>query len=234
MTDKKIAVLNFSGNVGKSTIARHLLAPYMPGTSVVAVETINAEAASEIKIKGAAFGQLQEDMMLVDSVIVDVGSSNIEQFLALMKQYRGSHEDFDLYIVPTVPAPKQQKDTIECVRELSRIGIPASKIRIVFNLVPPGEDAAQIFAPILAFVQTEKLAEASTQWTVWESELFSKIKDTSDTVAQIADDQTDHKAAIAAAATADEKLLHASRLTTKRLAQGVRENLREVFELLAA
>lgn len=231
---KKIAVLNFSGNVGKSTIARHLLSPYMPDTALVAVETINAEAASEIKIKGAAFGQLQEEMMLVDSLIVDVGSSNIEQFLALMKQYRGSHEDFDLYLVPTVPAPKQQKDTIECVRELARIGIPASKIRIVFNLVTPGEDVAQIFAPVLAFVETEKLAHASVQWTVWESELFVKIKDTADTVAQIADDATDHKAAIAAAKTADEKLAHATKLTTKRLAQGVRENLREVFHLITA
>jgi hypothetical protein len=231
---KKIAVLNFSGNVGKSTIARHLLSPYMPDTALVAVETINAEAASEIKIKGAAFGQLQEEMMLVDSLIVDVGSSNIEQFLALMKQYRGSHEDFDLYLVPTVPAPKQQKDTIECVRELARIGIPASKIRIVFNLVTPGEDVAQIFAPVLAFVETEKLAHASVQWTVWESELFVKIKDTADTVAQIADNATDHKAAIAAAKTADEKLAHATKLTTKRLAQGVRENLREVFHLITA
>jgi hypothetical protein len=231
---KKIAVLNFSGNVGKSTIARHLLSPYMPDTALVAVETINAEAASEIKIKGAAFGQLQEEMMLVDSLIVDVGSSNIEQFLALMKQYRGSHEDFDLYLVPTVPAPKQQKDTIECVRELARIGIPASKIRIVFNLVTPGEDVAQIFAPVLAFVETEKLAHASVQWTVWESELFVKIKDTADTVAQIADDTTDHKAAIAAAKTGDEKLAHATKLTTKRLAQGVRENLREVFHLITA
>ena len=36
----KIAVLNFSGNVGKSTIARHLLSPRMPKAGLVAVETI--------------------------------------------------------------------------------------------------------------------------------------------------------------------------------------------------
>lgn len=39
----KLAVLNFSGNVGKSTVARHLLAPRIPGCPLVAVESINAE-----------------------------------------------------------------------------------------------------------------------------------------------------------------------------------------------
>lgn len=38
----KIAVLNFSGNVGKSTIARHLLLPRIPGAELIAIESINA------------------------------------------------------------------------------------------------------------------------------------------------------------------------------------------------
>jgi len=123
----KIAVINFSGNVGKSTIARHLLAPRMPGASVVSVESINADSASEKTIRGTAFGQLQQDLQMEHSAIVDVGASNVEQFLALMRQYDESHDDYDLFIVPTVPAPKQQKDTFECVRELKRIGVPATR-----------------------------------------------------------------------------------------------------------
>ena len=71
---RKIAVLNFSGNVGKSTLAKHLLAPMMDNCPVVSVETINADAASETLITGSQFGQLQEDMLLQDQVIVDVGS----------------------------------------------------------------------------------------------------------------------------------------------------------------
>ena len=35
-----IAVVNFSGNVGKTTIVRHLLAPNLPDHTIVAVETI--------------------------------------------------------------------------------------------------------------------------------------------------------------------------------------------------
>ena len=39
----KIAVINFSGNVGKTTVARHLLAPRIPGAEVIAVESLNAD-----------------------------------------------------------------------------------------------------------------------------------------------------------------------------------------------
>lgn len=231
---KKIAVLNFSGNVGKSTLSKHLLAPMMPGAAVVSVETINADAASEQTIKGAQFGQLQEDMLLEDSVIVDVGSSNVEEFLALMKQYRGSHEDFDLYVVPCVPAQKQQKDTVECVRALAKLGIPAKKIRIVFNLVPPGEDVRKVFAPLIAFAENEGLALVSADAAVIESELFAKVRNSGRSIAELADDPTDFKAEIAQAKTAEKKTALAAQLSAKRLAQGVRENLGEVYSALVA
>ena len=39
----KIAVINFSGNVGKSTVARHLLLPRIAGAELIAVESINSD-----------------------------------------------------------------------------------------------------------------------------------------------------------------------------------------------
>jgi hypothetical protein len=231
---KKIAVLNFSGNVGKSTLAKHLLSPMMPGAPVVSVETINADAASEQTIKGAQFGQLQEDMLLEESVIVDVGSSNVEEFLALMKQYRGSHEDFDLYVVPCVPALKQQKDTVECIRALAKLGIPPEKIRVVFNLVPPGEDVRKVFAPLITFAEVEGLALVSTESAVIESELFAKVRNGGRSIADLADDPTDFKAQISRASSVEEKTALAAQLSAKRLAQGVRENLVQVYESLTS
>ena len=84
---RKIAVINFSGNVGKSTLARHLLSARMPNAGLVSVETINADSASDNTIRGADFGKLQRDLQLEDGAIVDVGASNVEQFMALMRQY---------------------------------------------------------------------------------------------------------------------------------------------------
>ena len=231
---KKIAVVNFSGNVGKSTLAKHLLAPHMGDCPVVSVETINADAASDDLVKGGQFGQLQEDMLMQERVIVDVGSSNIEEFLRLMKRYEGSHEDFDLYVVPCVPVPKQQKDTMSCILELAKLGIPSDKIRIVFNQVPEGEKPEVIFAALLQFVKDEAKALANPDWAVYTSELFSKIGKQSKTLKELADDPTDFKAMIAASQSADAKMDLAARLSIKRLSQGVQRNMQAVYHSLTA
>jgi hypothetical protein len=102
----KLAVINFSGNVGKSTVARHLLAPRIPGCEVVAVESINADDGQPITIRGRQFAYLQEYLRTVADLVVDVGASNVEDLLALMRRYSGSHGDFDGFIVPIVPARK--------------------------------------------------------------------------------------------------------------------------------
>lgn len=229
---KKIAVVNFSGNVGKSTLSRHLLAPMLGNCTVVSVETINADSASDDLIKGTQFGQLQEDMLAQDSLVVDVGSSNIEEFLKLMRRYEGSHEDFDLYVVPCVPTPKQQKDTMSCILELAALGIPAEKIRIVFNQIPETDNPETVFAALMQFVEAEKKALANPAWTVYESELYSKIGGQSKSLAELADDTTDYKALIAAATLSAEKLELAGRLSVKRLSQGVRRNMVNVFASL--
>ena len=41
----KIAVVNYTGTVGKTTVATHLLAPRMGNALVIAVESINETAA---------------------------------------------------------------------------------------------------------------------------------------------------------------------------------------------
>lgn len=231
---KKIAVVNFSGNVGKSTLAKHLLAPMMGDCAVVSVESINADAASDKLMTGSEFGQLQEDMLAQEKVIVDVGSSNIEEFLKLMRRYEGSHEDFDLYVVPCVPALKQQKDTIECILELSKLGIRKEKIRIVFNQMPDLGKPEAVFDSLLLFASTTHKALANPDWVIHESELFSKISGQDKTLAELADDPTDFKALIAKASSSEEKVKFAAQLSVKRLSQGVRRNMVSVYQSLTA
>src|SRR6218665_739571 len=127
-----IAVINFSGNVGKSTVARHLLLPRIPGADLMAIKTLNA--AEGQGLRGRQFGGLQEYLQSVFSVVVDIGASNVEELMGQMQRYRGSHEDFDAFVVPTVPAIKQQQDTIATLIELSRLGVAASRLKLVFNM----------------------------------------------------------------------------------------------------
>jgi hypothetical protein len=102
-----IAVINFSGNVGKSTIARHLLAPRIRDAKVIAIESINADDGAQEtdeKLRGRQFSELQARLLSGDNVVVDVGASNVESFVALMSEFDGSHDDFDLFVVPVVSA----------------------------------------------------------------------------------------------------------------------------------
>ena len=83
----KIAVINFSGNVGKTTVARHLLVPRIAGAELIAVESINADDGQNQAVRGSQFGELQEYLQTVENVVVDIGASNAEDLLALMRKY---------------------------------------------------------------------------------------------------------------------------------------------------
>ena len=228
----KVAVINFSGNVGKTTIARHLLAPRIAGAEVIAIETINADEGQASALRGSQFGELQEYLQTVDNVVVDIGASNVEELLSLMRRYRGSHEDFDYFVIPTVPALKQQQDTIATLAELARIGIPASKLRIVFNQVEDDADLRHTFEPLLSFVRAHPLAQASTQCRLGANEVFERAKGMEASLADLAMDATDYKGAIAKAKDTAEKVALARKLATARLACGVVPELDDCFAAL--
>jgi hypothetical protein len=63
----KIAVINFSGNVGKTTIARHLLLPRIEGAELFSVESLNAADGEGHAMRGRQFGELQELLQTMDS-----------------------------------------------------------------------------------------------------------------------------------------------------------------------
>jgi MinD-like ATPase involved in chromosome partitioning or flagellar assembly len=227
----KIAVINFSGNVGKTTIARHLLAPRIPGSEVIAVESLNASDADQA-LRGRQFGELQEYLQTVDAVVVDIGASNVEDLLALMQRYRGSHEDFDGFIVPTVASLKQQQDTIATLLELHRLGVAASRMRLIFNMVETSVDVRQSFAPLLEFVAKEPIARAEVMCRLGVNEIYQRIKGSAVDLASLARDDTDYKARIVKATNIADKLQLAQQLANQRLARGVVPELDACFAAL--
>ena len=58
----KVAVINYSGNVGKSTVAGHLLKPRLKDAPIFSIESINQGAEADgldVEVmKGKKFGQL--------------------------------------------------------------------------------------------------------------------------------------------------------------------------------
>ena len=228
----KVAVISFSGNVGKTTIARHLLAPRMHGAKLISIESINAGDDDGHVIRGRQFAELQEYLQVVDDVVVDIGASNIEDLLALMRRYRGSHEDFDVFVVPTVPAAKQQRDTMATLAELSRLGIPADKVRVIFNMVEDGTDIERMFEPVLAFLRLTPVALVSLDCCLGVNEIYGRVNGSGADLAAVAADTTDYKALIVAASDRTQRLALAQRLATRRLASGVVPELDACFAAL--
>lgn len=228
----KVVVINFSGNVGKSTVARHLLAPRMNKAPVIPVESINSDGTQDETIRGKQFGELQNDLSILDDVVVDVGASNVEDFVAMMKQYEGSHEDYDYFVIPTVPKAKQQRDTISTIEALSAIGIPAEKIRIVFNMVDIEENVSRIFSGIFDYAELNKSCTINKACVIHNNEIYGKINGSEKTISQILNDPTDFKEMSKNANNSEEKIHYAQLLGIKRLATGVSKELDNVFNIL--
>jgi len=228
----KIAVINFSGNVGKSTIARHLLLPRIAGAELISVESLNADEGQGHLMRGRQFGELQEYMQTVENLVVDIGASNVEDLMALMHRYQGSHEDFDFFVVPTVPELKQQEDTMATLGELSRAGIPPSRLKLVFNMVDDGIEVAQAFEHLLAFLELRPVAKASPRCRLGTNEVYGRIQGKGVDLAALARDDTDYKALIGLAKDTEEKLALAQKLATRRLARGVVPELDACFAAL--
>lgn len=226
----KTVVINFSGNTGKSTIARHLLASRMNNAQIIPVESLNSDGSDgDEAVRGRQFALVTEAINLLDDAVIDVGASNVEDFLAKMLEYKGSHDDFDYFVVPVVPDQKQIKDTIATINALAtEIKIPAKKIRVVFNRLDHGDPAEEKFSAIFRYHAAEKKFTLRARAVVHESDIFEKIgvADMRGAAAVCVDEL---KNMLRATQDQDEKIKIARQIALKRLADGALDELDAVF-----
>jgi hypothetical protein len=230
----KVAVINFSGNVGKTTIAAHLLKPRMGDAPVFSIESLNIDASAEgidvEKMRGKRFGDLQEQLMVLDSAIIDVGASNVEEFMKLMQQYEGSHEEFDYFVVPVVKEKKQQADTVNTIRSLAKIGVPRSKIRLVFNMVEVDDAVDDEFAALFGLAETEKSFKLNPKAVIYSNEIFEKLKTVGKSLGEVTTDPQDYRAKIREAKSDEEKEFCTRMVLLQRLAGSANKNMDDVFK----
>lgn len=227
-----IALINFSGNVGKTTIGFHLLKQRLENSTFIGVETINdAGNFYDVKVKAKDFAAVQDELLMNDSVILDVGSSNVEQTLLEMKKYKGSHEDIDIYIVPITSESKQQKDSINTIKFLLDLGISKNKIKIIFNFVKPDDDVEVVFSAIYNAIADLKLSSQIP--VIYENEFYDDhfIKTNEYTLSYLVANKTAIKESLKESKPEDkDKIKHLIALS--RLALTVDENLEEAFKTL--
>jgi len=201
----KTCVLNLSGNVGKSTLAVHLLAAFTPGARIVSVESINASAADEVEgldveeLSASRFKEIFREIMMGEDVIVDVGASNVAAFMNEMKRFRSAVGEFDLVLVPTVPADKQQRDTIATIDWLHTLGLDGAKVRVLFNQYASdaGDPVEVVYAQVLGYAEADGRGKAvyEPHAVIDRNEAYELAKASGRTVRELAAGRTDWKAA---------------------------------------
>ncbi|WP_230947760.1 StbB family protein [Burkholderia territorii] len=236
-----IAIVNCSGNVGKTTMTRELLAPRLPHMTVRQVESINTDESNgpEVEVMIAAhFDKLHDELMLGQELLVDIGASNVEEYLQRLKDAKGSHEDYAFFVVPTEPGKKQQKDTIKTIVLLEELRVSPERIRVLFNKVevPKGESMEQSlqrqFAEIYQHHDRFSTFTLSPAALIPASEIFSIAAEAGITIHDIAGDDIDYKAQLASAEGDSEKRRIARLLSLKRKALSIDPQLDRAFDAL--
>ena len=194
----RIAVVNYCGTVGKTTVASHLLAPRLPGAEMFAVETVN-ETAADLglpveQLPGSRFGDLFKVLLACDSAIIDVGASNAEAFIGRMAEFDGSHLEIDYFVIPATSGTREQKETIKTIKALALVGVPGERIRVLFNRVH--DDVVDEFAPLFGFAEQTQTCMADPGASIHENEVFNLLNEKKTTIAAVLADDTDYKALI--------------------------------------
>lgn len=226
---KRYAVLNFSGNVGKSTIANFLVLPRMSNAVHIAIETINSDtglSTAAIQLRGKEVETVQQELLLSDELVVDIGASNIEAFLKEMALFDGSIHDFDTFLIPVTPEKKQQIDTISTVTALLEMGISPKKLKVIYNRVEADSDVEQVFSGLRAFLKSEKIAVLNSY--IPDSPFFEKANDLGLTVEDILADETDYRSLIRAEPDHEKRLQLTAKVMLPRLATAIKMRLDEV------
>ncbi|RLA84885.1 MAG: hypothetical protein DRG78_00175 [Epsilonproteobacteria bacterium] len=195
----KFLVISTSGSVGKSTIAREVLASNMPNAKILQLEKHNSgnenyKIKNTINVVSGTKSQedivkLTKEIFINESLIVDVGVSIVNDFIELLNYDRELISMFDRIIIPTRPRPKIQNDTITTINILLDLGIEPAKILVVANETSKTEYEEK-FKPII--VASKKLKfNISKNLTIMESETILRLENSKQTLVDFIDKTKD-------------------------------------------
>jgi hypothetical protein len=112
------------------------------------------------------------------------------------------------------------------------LGVDASRVRLLFNMVEDPSALRATFEPLLTFTLQRALAVADPACFMGQNEIYQRVRGTGSDLATLAGAVTDYKALIAQAQGTAAKLALAQTLATQRLARGVLPELDACFAAL--
>ena len=226
-------ILNSSGNVGKTTITRELIYPNIDNPKIFEIETVNSssEHFNSLNVEKITDFTNFEDIYLKiienDSLILDVGASNLSAFMEKLSEFAGVETLFDYFVIPTVPGDKVATDTARTILFLKSLGIEDDKIKVVFN----GAESIEEFKILL--LQEEKINyKFDKDLFVPKSKLFSELGLLRCTINDIYNPDVDSYKQAILNAPQSEKLRVIKKDLANRMAVAMLPKLKFVFEKL--
>ena len=205
----KVVVLNNTGNVGKSFIAREVVyANFQDPKVILDFETYNLPNSVFSGVNSKQFDRrIFKDMLMEaafsQNAVIDVGSSNIADFFEEMKRYSAELLDYDYFIVPTVIDDKQDSDTVKVLQLLAAFQLQ-SKTRLLFNRVNP---IIHKISSTKAYKTAKELKiKCDVEIKISEHSTVNEITEARLTLNQILSDKKDYKALALKSEDKDERV----------------------------
>lgn len=224
-----IALVNTSGNVGKSTLAKHCLAPTAKRqpAQIIAVETINMDDnGDQPRFQGQEVRNIFREALgaAIDSdVILDIGSSNLAQFLIAARNFGGVVvSEVALWVIPFLNDRKVKEDTKFTLQLLRDIKVATKKMVVVANRYEESAASRKDLEDAIADFDV-----AYIEYPVDENEIYSRVRKT-ETIKEIAEDATDYAKVRASLGRGPEWFAAYERQMDIELAKTADANLREV------
>lgn len=227
----KAVILNNSGNVGKSTLCQAMLKPRLEGAEIIKVETINTDGTTDSKLSAKEFDEILKRIDDSDCSLIDVGASNIEQFMVQMVEFQGSHELIDFFIIPVTPQEKQQTDSVATIKSLLVLGVEKNRIRVVFNLAEKDIPIERQFSIFLANEICKEIVGA-TPAVVYHNNIFNILTKSGLKYDEVYNDDRDFRTLIRNAETKEARQELSNLRTVKMLMNGFNSDLDIAFSNL--
>ena len=159
-------MIHNSGNVGKSLITREVFYQNFAGDNkmVLEIESRNASSSSfnmqVVRIdfeKPTALQDLTQYGIIYDDYILDVGSSEIKEFLHAIEKSREILDEFDIIVVPTIKDQKIIPDTKKTMMIIRLLGYE-EKLQVLFNRVTNPSTIEEDFESLFGWAKKEKFS----------------------------------------------------------------------------
>jgi hypothetical protein len=227
-----IAIVNNSGNVGKSTICETMLKPRIPNAEVIKVETINSDGTDDVKFSANEFDSILKQMDAADCSIIDVGSSNIESFILKMQEFKGSEEDIDFFIIPVIPKHKQQIDAVTTASMLLDMGVEPNSIKFIFNMSDKKLSIEKQYPDFLNGLKNALDIEIDNYAIIYETGVFAMLNNLDRKFVDVANDNRDFRSLLRQAESREAREALSEQRSVKRLVNGVNDEMDIAFKAL--